>query len=78
MQNRTISKLKSTYTDRLPDQINPRTGRFHTSYQQAVAVTARLSSTDPNLQNIPIRTAEGRRSRQAFVAPKRYKLLAAY
>ena len=77
MQYRTLSKLKSTYTDRLPEQINPRTGRIHTSYHQAVAATGRLSSTDPNLQNIPIRTAEGRRIRQAFVAPKGYKLLAA-
>ncbi|BCD85700.1 DNA polymerase I [Pseudomonas solani] len=77
MQYRTVSKLKSTYTDKLPEQINPRTGRIHTSYHQAVAATGRLSSTDPNLQNIPIRTAEGRRIRQAFVAPKGYKLLAA-
>ncbi|WP_122456211.1 DNA polymerase I [Pseudomonas viridiflava] len=77
MQYRSMSKLKSTYTDRLPEQINPRTGRIHTSYHQAVAVTGRLSSSDPNLQNIPIRTAEGRRIRQAFVAPKGYKLLAA-
>ena len=77
MQYRTLSKLKSTYTDRLPEQINPRTGRIHTSYHQAVAATGRLSSTDPNLQNIPIRTAEGRRIRQAFVAPSGYKLLAA-
>ncbi|WP_332820713.1 DNA polymerase I [Pseudomonas sp.] len=77
MQYRTLSKLKSTYTDRLPEQINPRTGRIHTSYHQAVAATGRLSSSDPNLQNIPIRTAEGRRIRQAFVAPAGYKLLAA-
>jgi DNA polymerase-1 len=77
MQYRSMSKLKSTYTDRLPEQINPRTGRIHTSYHQAVAVTGRLSSSDPNLQNIPIRTAEGRRIRQAFVAPAGYKLLAA-
>ena len=77
MQYRSMSKLKSTYTDRLPEQINPRTGRIHTSYHQAVAVTGRLSSSDPNLQNIPIRTAEGRRIRQAFVAPQGYKLLAA-
>ncbi|WP_434570748.1 DNA polymerase I [Pseudomonas sp. Z3-8] len=77
MQYRSLSKLKSTYTDRLPEQINSRTGRIHTSYQQAVAATGRLSSIDPNLQNIPIRTAEGRRIRQAFVAPKGYKLLAA-
>ncbi|MCE1117570.1 MULTISPECIES: DNA polymerase I [Pseudomonas] len=77
MQYRSLSKLKSTYTDKLPGQINPRTGRVHTSYQQAVAATGRLSSSDPNLQNIPVRTAEGRRIRQAFVASPGYKLLAA-
>ncbi|QXH35761.1 DNA polymerase I [Pseudomonas muyukensis] len=77
MQYRSLSKLKSTYTDKLPGQINPRTGRIHTSYQQAVAATGRLSSSDPNLQNIPIRTAEGRRIRQAFVASPGYTLLAA-
>lgn len=77
MQYRQMSKLKSTYTDKLPQQINPRTGRIHTSYHQAVTATGRLSSSDPNLQNIPIRTAEGRRIRQAFVAPKGYRLLAA-
>ena len=77
MQYRSMSKLKSTYTDRLPEQINPRTGRIHTSYHQAVAATGRLSSSDPNLQNIPIRTAEGRRIRQAFVAAPGYKLVAA-
>ena len=77
MQYRTLSKLKSTYTDKLPEQINPRTGRIHTSYQQAVAATGRLSSSDPNLQNIPIRTAEGRRIRQAFIPAPGYKLLAA-
>lgn len=77
MEYRSLSKLKSTYTDRLPEQINPLTGRIHTSYHQAVTATGRLSSSDPNLQNIPIRTAEGRRIRQAFVAPKGYKLLAA-
>ncbi|MBS9764015.1 DNA polymerase I [Pseudomonas mosselii] len=77
MQYRSLSKLKSTYTDKLPGQINPRTGRIHTSYQQAVAATGRLSSSDPNLQNIPVRTAEGRRIRQAFVASPGYKLLAA-
>jgi DNA polymerase-1 len=74
---RSVSKLKSTYTDKLPLQINERTGRIHTSYHQAVAATGRLSSTDPNLQNIPIRTEEGRRIRQAFVAPEGFTLLAA-
>lgn len=74
---RSVSKLKSTYTDKLPLQINERTGRIHTSYHQAVAATGRLSSTDPNLQNIPIRTDAGRRIRQAFVAPKGHILLAA-
>jgi DNA polymerase-1 len=74
---RGLAKLKSTYTDKLPDQINPRTNRIHTSYQQAVAATGRLSSADPNLQNIPIRTAEGRRIRKAFIAPPGHVLLAA-
>ena len=74
---RSVSKLKSTYTDKLPLQIAEHTGRVHTSYHQAVAATGRLSSTDPNLQNIPIRTPEGRRIRQAFVAPKGCLLLAA-
>ena len=74
---RSVSKLKSTYTDKLPLQIAANTGRVHTSYHQAVAATGRLSSTDPNLQNIPIRTPEGRRIRQAFIAPQGYVLLAA-
>ncbi len=74
---RSVAKLKSTYTDKLPLQIAADTGRIHTSYHQAVAATGRLSSTDPNLQNIPIRTPEGRRIRQAFIAPKGTVLLAA-
>jgi DNA polymerase I len=74
---RSLSKLKSTYTDKLPLQIDAQTGRVHTSYHQAVASTGRLSSSDPNLQNIPIRTAEGRRIRQAFIAPEGFTLMAA-
>jgi DNA polymerase-1 len=74
---RTLAKLKSTYTDKLPQQINPNTGRVHTSYHQAVAQTGRLSSSDPNLQNIPIRRAEGRRIRQAFIAAPGHVLMAA-
>ncbi len=77
MEYRGLSKLKSTYTDKLPLMINKASGRIHTSYHQAVTATGRLSSSDPNLQNIPIRTEEGRRIRQAFVAPKGYKVLAA-
>ena len=77
LEHRTLSKLKSTYTDRLPEQIHPRTGRVHTSYHQAVASTGRLSSSDPNLQNIPIRTPEGRRIRQAFVPEPGWVMLAA-
>ena len=69
LEYRGLAKLKSTYTDKLPEMINPKTGRVHTTYGQAVAVTGRLASNDPNLQNIPIRTAEGRRIREAFVAP---------
>ncbi|GAB3370256.1 DNA polymerase I [Spongiibacter taiwanensis] len=74
---RGMAKLKSTYTDKLPLLIDPKTGRIHTSYHQAVAATGRLSSSDPNLQNIPIRTPEGRRIRKAFIAPEGYKILAA-
>jgi DNA polymerase-1 len=74
---RALTKLRSTYTEKLPLQVDPRTGRVHTCYHQAVAATGRLSSTDPNLQNIPIRTAEGRRIRQAFIAPQGWCLLAA-
>ncbi len=77
LEYRALTKLKSTYTDKLPIDIDPRTKRIHTSYHQAVAATGRLSSSDPNLQNIPIRTAEGRRIRQAFIAPPGFKLLAA-
>jgi len=77
LEYRGLSKLKSTYTDKLPLEVNSNTGRIHSSFQQAVAATGRLSSTDPNLQNIPIRTAEGRRVRQAFVAAPGYKLMAA-
>ncbi|TOM83234.1 DNA polymerase I [Vibrio parahaemolyticus] len=76
LEYRGLAKLKSTYTDKLPKMINPSTGRVHTSYHQAVTATGRLSSTDPNLQNIPIRNEEGRRIRQAFVAPAGYKILA--
>jgi len=77
LEHRSLSKLKSTYTDKLPEMINPRTGRVHTSYHQAVAATGRLSSSDPNLQNIPIRTEEGRRIRKAFIAPEGYRIVAA-
>ena len=77
LEYRSLSKLKSTYTDRLPEQIDPRSGRVHTSYHQAVATTGRLSSSDPNLQNIPVRTEEGRRIRQAFIARPGCALLAA-
>ncbi len=77
LQYRGLAKLKSTYTDKLPLMINPKTGRVHTSYHQAVAATGRLSSTDPNLQNIPVRNEEGRRIRQAFIAPQDYVIVSA-
>ena len=76
LEHRGLNKLKTTYIDKLPNEINPATGRVHTSYQQAVAATGRLSSTSPNLQNIPIRTAQGRRIREAFVAPPGKRILA--
>ncbi|MEY0431849.1 DNA polymerase I [Providencia rettgeri] len=77
LEHRSLAKLKSTYTDKLPLMINPRTQRVHTSYHQAVTATGRLSSRDPNLQNIPVRTEEGRRIRQAFIAREGYKVMAA-
>lgn len=77
LEHRTLSKLKSTYTDRLPEQIDPNTGRIHTSYHQAVAGTGRLSSSNPNLQNIPTRTEAGKKIRQAFIADKGYRLVSA-
>ena len=77
IEHRGLSKLESTYTDKLPQMINPKTGRVHTSYHQAVTATGRLSSSDPNLQNIPIRNEEGRRIRQAFIAREGYKIVAA-
>jgi DNA polymerase I len=77
LAHRSLSKLVSTYTDRLPERVNSKTGRVHTSYHQVGAWTGRFSSTDPNLQNIPIRTEEGRRIRQAFIAPPGYCILAA-
>ncbi|MFG0903869.1 DNA polymerase I [Photobacterium damselae] len=76
LEYRGLAKLKSTYTDKLPKMVNPATGRVHTSYHQAVTATGRLSSSDPNLQNIPVRNDEGRRIRQAFIAPQGYKVLA--
>ncbi|MDD5319468.1 MAG: DNA polymerase I [Methylococcales bacterium] len=77
LEHRSLSKLKSTYTDKLPQQVDAKTGRIHTSYHQAVAATGRLSSSDPNLQNIPIRSEEGRKIRQAFIATAGYKIVAA-
>lgn len=77
LEHRVLNKLKNTYTDRLPEQVDPDTGRLHTSYHQAVTATGRLSSSDPNLQNIPIRRAEGRRVRQAFIAPEGSVILSA-
>ncbi|MBA2653621.1 MAG: DNA polymerase I [Gammaproteobacteria bacterium] len=77
LEYRTLNKIKTTYTDKLPLQINPKTGRVHTCYNQAVTATGRLSSTDPNLQNIPIRTEEGRRIRQAFIASPHHKIVSA-
>jgi len=77
LEHRSLAKLKGTYTDKLPLMVNPRTGRIHTNYAQSVAVTGRLSSNDPNLQNIPIRTAEGRRVREAFIAPAGCSILSA-
>lgn len=75
VEHRGLSKLKSTYTDKLPLMVNKDTGRVHTSYHQAVTATGRLSSSDPNLQNIPIRNEEGRRIRQAFIAPEGYQII---
>ncbi|RMH19228.1 MAG: DNA polymerase I [Gammaproteobacteria bacterium] len=77
LEYRSLNKLRNTYTETLPQRVNPKTGRIHTSYHQAVAATGRLSSTDPNLQNIPVRTEEGRAIRQAFVAPSGFTLIAA-
>jgi DNA polymerase-1 len=77
LDHRSLSKLKSTYTDKLPKMIHPKSGRIHTNYAQAVAVTGRLSSNEPNLQNIPVRTAEGRRIREAFIAPAGSKIVSA-
>ena len=77
LEYRGLAKLKSTYTDKLPRMVNPHSGRVHTTYSQAVAVTGRLASTEPNLQNIPIRTAQGRRIREAFVAPPGCRIVSA-
>ena len=77
LEHRALSKLKSTYTDKLPQMVNPHTGRVHTTFSQATAVTGRLASSDPNLQNIPVRTAEGRRIREAFIAPPGHAIVSA-
>src|SRR5215475_13740636 len=77
LEQRALSKLKSTYTDKLPQMVDARTGRVHTNFGQATAVTGRLASTEPNLQNIPVRTAEGRRIREAFIAPPGRVILSA-
>ena len=77
LQWRGLAKLKSTYTDKLPEMVDPHTGRIHTTYSQATAITGRLSSSDPNLQNIPVRTAEGRRIREAFIAPPGHRMMSA-
>ncbi len=77
LEHRALSKLKSTYTDKLPLMVNASTGRVHTTFGQAVAVTGRLASNDPNLQNIPVRTAEGRRIREAFIAPPGHVIVSA-
>ena len=77
LEHRALSKLKSTYTDKLPLMVNASTGRVHTTFAQATAVTGRLASNDPNLQNIPVRTAEGRRIREAFIAPPGHVIVSA-
>ncbi len=77
LEHRALSKLKSTYTDKLPQMVNARTGRVHTTFSQATAVTGRLASSEPNLQNIPVRTAEGRRIREAFIAPPGHVIVSA-
>jgi DNA polymerase-1 len=77
LEHRSLSKLKGTYTDKLPRMVNPVTGSVHTSFSQATVVTGRLASSDPNLQNIPVRTAEGRRIRTAFIAPPGHSIVSA-